>query len=31
VSRQQQRMDMLEEGLKDVRGTIEMELRNIRT
>ena len=31
LSRQQQRMDMLEEGLKDVRGTIEMELRNIRT
>ena len=31
VSRQQQRMGMLEEGLKDVRGTIEMELRNIRT
>ena len=31
VSRQQQRMDLLEEGIKDVRGTIEMELRNIRT
>lgn len=31
VSRQQQRMDLLEEGLKGVRGTIEMELQNIRT
>ena len=31
VSRQQQRMDLLEEGIKDVRGTIETELRNIRT
>ena len=30
VSRQQQRMDLLEEGLKGVRGTIEMELQNIR-
>ena len=30
VSRQQQRMDLLEEGLKDVRGTIETELQNIR-
>ena len=31
VSRQQQRMELLEEGLKGVRGTIEMELQNIRT
>ena len=31
VSRQQQRMDLLEDGLKGVRGTIEMELQNIRT
>ena len=31
VSRQQQRMDLLEEGIKDVRGTIETELQNIRT
>ena len=31
VSRQQQRMDLLEEGLKGVRGTIEMELQNIHT
>ena len=31
VSRQQQRMDVLEEGIKDVRGTIETELQNIRT
>jgi len=31
VLRQQQRMDLLEEGLKGVRGTIEMELQNIRT
>ena len=31
VSRQQQRMDLLEEGIKDVRGTIETELKNIRT
>ena len=30
VSRQQQRMDLLEEGLKGVRGTIEMEMQNIR-
>ena len=30
VSRQQQRMDLLEEGIKDVRGTIETELQNIR-
>ena len=29
VSRQQQRMDLLEEGLEGVRGTIEMELQNI--
>lgn len=31
VSRQQQRMDLLEEGIKDVRGTIETELQSIRT
>ena len=31
VSRQQQRMDLLEEELKGVRGTIEMELQNIHT
>ena len=31
VSRQQQRMDLLEEGIKDVRGTIEIELQSIRT
>ena len=31
VSRQQQRMDLLEGGIKDVRGTIETELQNIRT
>ncbi|MGB1908283.1 MAG: hypothetical protein ACPHO2_00055 [Candidatus Puniceispirillaceae bacterium] len=31
VSRQQQRMELLEEELKGVRGTIEMELQNIRT
>ena len=31
VSRQQQRMDLLEEGIKDVRGMIETELQNIRT
>ncbi len=31
VSRQQQRMDLLEEGIKDVRCTIETELQNIRT
>ena len=30
VSRQQQRMDLLEDGLKGVRGTVEMELQNIR-
>ena len=31
VARQQLRMDTLENGLKDIRGTIEVELRDIRT
>ena len=30
VARQQLRMDMLESSLKDIRGTIEVELRDIR-
>ena len=31
VARQQLRMDTLENGVKDIRGTIEVELRDIRT
>ena len=31
VARQQLRMDTIENGLKDIRGTIEVELRDIRT
>lgn len=31
VSRQQLRMDLLEGGIKDLRGTLEVELREIKT
>lgn len=31
VARQQLRMDTIENGLKDIRGTLEVELRDIRT